>query len=182
MLSLDVALNVSARAFAASRNLIRWHNSAVANDCRSYALRTDIGVPVARVWAAWTNPTSLTRWCAPSAAIRAQTDGSFRVRFDSAVEIDAHVDVFEPRQRLRLILLSGSSAPAFDGVEIDDFVFEAYAATSGEQSRLRLLNSGLPNSPGWDHYYARKRVHWQRALARLKVFLEKNLDREESAL
>ncbi len=149
----------------------------MANEFRSYALRTDISAPVARVWTAWTQPLSLARWCSPSATIRAKPDGSLRVRFDSAVEIDAHIDVFEPAQRLRLLLLSGSSAPAFDGVEVDDFLFEA----DGERSRLRLLNSGLPNDPGWDYYHARKRVHWQRALARLKVFLEKNLDREETA-
>ncbi len=147
------------------------------NAHRSYALRNDIEAPVVRVWTAWINPASLARWCAPSASIRAQAEGSFRVRFDSAVEIDAHIDVFEPGQRLRLILLSGSSAPAFDGVEIDDFLFEA----DGARTRLRLLNSGLPNEPGWDHYYARKRVHWQRALARLKVFLEKDLDRQETS-
>ncbi|MBK6597065.1 MAG: SRPBCC domain-containing protein [Proteobacteria bacterium] len=103
----------------------------MANEFRSYALRTDISAPVARVWTAWTQPLSLARWCSPSATIRAKPDGSLRVRFDSAVEIDAHIDVFEPAQRLRLLLLSGSSAPAFDGVEVDDFLFEA----DGERSR-----------------------------------------------
>lgn len=149
----------------------------MASAVRSYAFRIDIEMPVERVWRAWVTPASLARWCAPSAVIRPQPDGSFRVRFDSAVEMDAHIDVFEPGQRLRLLLLASSSSPAFDGVEVDDFLF----AGTASKTQLRHLNSGLPAGAGWDHYFARKRIHWQRALARLKVFVEKQLDSEETA-
>jgi hypothetical protein len=57
-------------------------------------------------------------------------------------------------------------------VEVDDFLFEP----AGPITRVRLMSVGLPREAAWDDYFARKRVHWQRALARLKVFVEKNLD------
>ncbi len=101
----------------------------------------------------------------------------FQAQFDPQLTIDAHVDVFIPEQRLRLILLPPSGRPRFDGVEVDDFVFEHADATT----RLRLMSSGLPRDAAWDDYYARKRLHWQRALARLKVFVEKGLDVSEGS-
>jgi uncharacterized protein YndB with AHSA1/START domain len=149
----------------------------VSASTRNFAFRIDIGAMADRVWNAWINPTALDRWCAAGARMRPREGGDFIARFDSSLEIDAHIDVFLPAQRLRLILMPPANAPRFEGVEIDDFLFEP----AGGVTRLRLMNSGLPRDPSWDDYFARKRVHWQRALARLKVFVEKNLDRLEDA-
>ena len=41
---------------------------------------------------------------------------------------------------------------------------------------MRLLSSGVPSVQAWVTYYLQKRRHWEMALARLKVFLEKGLD------
>jgi uncharacterized protein YndB with AHSA1/START domain len=142
---------------------------------RNFAFRIDIAATADRVWGAWTNPAALQRWCADGARLRPREGGDFVARFDSSLEIDAHIDIFQPAQRLRLILMPPASAPRFEGVEVDDFLFEP----AGVVTRLRLMNSGLPREPSWDDYFARKRVHWQRALARLKVFVEKQLDRPE---
>jgi hypothetical protein len=109
--------------------------------------------------------------------MRARAGGDFRVRFDSALEVDAHIDVFAPAQRLRLILMPHPGAPKFDGVEVDDFLFEP----AGAATRLRLMSNGVPRDAGWDDYFARKRLHWQRALSRLKVYVEKNLDVTEDS-
>ena len=37
---------------------------------------------------------------------------------------------------------------------------------------LRLLGSGVPESPGWDGTYVRIRLGWERLMARIKVALE----------
>jgi uncharacterized protein YndB with AHSA1/START domain len=139
---------------------------------RNFAFRIDIEAQPARVWNAWIEPASLARWCANDARLRAREGGDFRARFEPGLEIDGHIDVFLPSQRLRLILMPPPSAAKFDGVEVDDFLFEP----AGSATRLRLMSSGLPRDAAWDDYFARKRVHWQRAMARLKVFVEKNLD------
>jgi uncharacterized protein YndB with AHSA1/START domain len=144
----------------------------MSTNARNFAFRIDIDAPPSRVWNAWIDPASLARWCANDARLRAREGGDFRARFEPGLEIDGHIDVFLPSQRLRLILMPPPSARKFDGVEVDDFLFEP----AGPVTRVRLMSSGLPREAAWDDYFARKRVHWQRALARLKVFVEKNLD------
>jgi hypothetical protein len=46
---------------------------------------------------------------------------------------------------------------------------------------VRLLSSGVPSAPAWVTYYLSKRRHWELALTRLKVFLEKGLDQGKPA-
>ena len=78
-------------------------------------------------------------------------------------------------QRMRLILLPTRGMPTSDAVIVEDFLFER-AATS---TVVRLLSSGVPSVQGWVTYYLAKRRHWELALTRLKVFLEKGLDQEQ---
>ena len=47
---------------------------------------------------------------------------------------------------------------------------------SKDGTAIRLLSSGVPSASAWVTYYLRMRRHWELALARLKVFLEKGLD------
>ena len=93
------------------------------------------------------------------------------------VELDAHIDVLVTPQRIRLILLPTRGMPTSDAVIVEDFLFER----DSTGTRLRLLSSGVPSSPPWVTYYLNKRRYWELALTRLKVFLEKGLDQEQSA-
>jgi len=43
------------------------------------------------------------KWCSPNAQIRAQKGGLFRASVDRVTELEAHIDVFDPGRRLRLI-------------------------------------------------------------------------------
>jgi uncharacterized protein YndB with AHSA1/START domain len=139
---------------------------------RGYAHRIDITADVARVWAALTDSAALARWCSPKAEIRAKPGGSFRASVDRVVELDAHIDVFEPARRLRLIYLPNSALPPADSALVDDFLMQSGA---GGGTVVRLLGSGVPDSPEWDTPYLRMRTGWERAIARLKVFVEKQL-------
>jgi hypothetical protein len=64
--------------------------------------------------------------------------------------------------------------PGNDAVIVEDFLFERAHATTV----VRLLSSGVPSAPNWVTYYLTKRRYWELALTRLKVFLEKGLDRD----
>jgi len=57
------------------------------------------------VWRALTEAEHLARWCSPGAQIRPQQGGLFRASVDRVTELEAHIDVFEPARRLRLIYL-----------------------------------------------------------------------------
>jgi uncharacterized protein YndB with AHSA1/START domain len=140
---------------------------------RGYAHRVDIAADGERVWRALTDPACLTRWCAPDARIRPYAGGSFSASVDRVTELDAHIDVCDRGRRLRLILLPSKSLPPAETAIVTDLILEALPAAT----IVRVLGSGIPGEPDWDAQFMRLRAGWERAMARLKVFLEKNLDR-----
>ena len=141
----------------------------MAERTRGYAHRVDITADVKAVWRALTDQDCLTKWCSPEARIRAKPGGSFRASVDRVTELDAHIDVFDPGRRLRLIYLPHAALPVGDTAVVDDFILEP----SKDVTILRLLGSGFPDGPEWEAQYRRLRTGWERAVARLKVFVEK---------
>jgi uncharacterized protein YndB with AHSA1/START domain len=142
---------------------------------RSFAHRVEINAPVQRVWRAFTDSRLLAQWCADGASITPQEKGWLRATFGGGVELDASIDVLVTPQRMRLILLPTRGMPSSDAVIVEDFLFERLTTAS---TAVRLLSSGVPAAQRWVTYYLHKRRHWELALTRLKVFLEKGLDEE----
>jgi uncharacterized protein YndB with AHSA1/START domain len=147
----------------------------VSESFRSFAHRVEIGAPVQRVWRAFTDSRLLAAWCAEGASITPREKGWLRATFGGGVELDASIDVLVTPQRMRLILLPTRGMPSADAVIVEDFLFERLTPTS---TAVRLLSSGVPAAQRWVTYYLQKRRHWEMALTRLKVFLEKGLDEE----
>jgi uncharacterized protein YndB with AHSA1/START domain len=135
---------------------------------RGYAHRVDVLADAEAVWRALTDGAQLTRWCSPQAQIRARQGGLFRASVDRVTEFEAHIDVFEPPRRLRLIYLPGPELPPAQTVMVDDFILEPRP----RGTIVRLLGSGVPATPEWDTQYRRLRASWQQALSRLKVLVE----------
>ncbi len=135
---------------------------------RGYAHRIDVTVGPAGVWTALTTTAGLRAWCSPAAEIRARPGGHFRASVDRITELEAHIDVFEPERRLRLIYLPCAALPATDSALVDDFILDA----SGGGTILRLLGSGIPTDAAWDAPFVRLRVSWERAMTRLKTLLD----------
>jgi uncharacterized protein YndB with AHSA1/START domain len=146
----------------------------MAQRLRGYAHRTDIAASVQSVWSAMTDSESLARWCSPDAWIRPKPGGLFRATVDRVTQLEAHIDVCEPARRMRLIYLPCSALPA-DETVTDDFML----ATHPKGTILRLIGSGFVASEAGDVQYRRMRTGWERALARLKVFVEQ-LERKAS--
>jgi len=136
---------------------------------RGYAHRVDVLADVKAVWQALTDPTELTRWCSPKAVITPRQGGLFRASVDRVTEFEAQIDVFEPERRLRLLYLPASALPRADTVMVDDFILDPVPGGT----IVRLLGSGVPGSPEWDTQYWRLRTSWLQAMARLKVFVER---------
>ena len=145
---------------------------------RSFAHRVEIAAPVERAWRAFTDSRLLARWCADDATITPREKGRLHVIFGGDVELDAHIDVLVTPQRIRLILLPTAGMPTSEAVIVEDFLFERASPTV---TVVRLLSSGVPAAPAWVTYYLHKRRHWELALTRLKVFLEKGLDQDKPA-
>jgi uncharacterized protein YndB with AHSA1/START domain len=140
---------------------------------RGYAHRVDIAADVAQVWKGLTESEHLVRWCSPAAQIRARQGGTFRASVDRVTELEAHIDIFEPARRMRLIYLPSNLLPPAESAIVEDFILDP--AETG--TILRLLGSGFPATAEWDTHYRRLRLGWQQAMTRLKVLVEKQLGR-----
>ncbi|HMK87141.1 MAG TPA: SRPBCC domain-containing protein [Steroidobacteraceae bacterium] len=137
---------------------------------RGYAHLIEINVPVARVWRALTEPALVRIWSGFEAQIDAREGGLYRIGKLSAGGREAHIDIFDPNRRLRLIYMSAPDLPSSDSAIVDDFLLDV---RKGEgTTSLRLLGSGVPESSDWDQPYVKIRMGWERFMARIKVALE----------
>jgi uncharacterized protein YndB with AHSA1/START domain len=147
----------------------------MAHETRGYAHRVDIRADIADVWQALVDPARLMRWYGPQARVDAREGGSYWVRVDADVTREAHIDVYQPPRRLRLIYMPQAGLPGEDAVMVDDFLLHSEVAPpgkSGSLTILRLLGSGIPEGGPWDPWFLRLRSGWERGLLRLKVLLE----------
>ncbi len=144
---------------------------------RGYAHRVDIRADINEVWQSLIEPARLARWYGPRALVDARAGGSYWIRADADLTREAHIDVFLPPRRLRLIYMPLPELPDDDAVIVDDFLLDRDAAGTGETAGpptvLRLLGSGVPETRAWDSMYARLRSGWERSLLRLKASLER---------
>jgi uncharacterized protein YndB with AHSA1/START domain len=147
----------------------------MAQHTRGYAHRVDIRAEIAEVWRSLIEPARLARWYAPQARVDAREGGSFWIRIDAELTREAHIDVYQPPRRLRLIYMPLPGLADDDAVLVDDFLLHsavAAAETAGALTILRLLGSGIPEGQAWDPMYLRLRSGWERRLLRLKASLE----------
>jgi uncharacterized protein YndB with AHSA1/START domain len=140
------------------------------NGTRGYAHLVEVDVPVGRVWRALTDPGLIRIWSGQEAEIDARQGGSYRLGNLNDGGREAHIDIFEVNRRLRLIYLKSSDWPAGDSAVVDDFLLDVRKGDG--TTSLRLLGSGVPESPAWDRSYVRIRMGWERLMARIKVTLE----------
>jgi hypothetical protein len=150
----------------------------MADGTRGYAQRVDIRADIEVVWRALLEPTTLALWYAPGARVDAREGGIYCVRHRDDLEREAHIDVFLPPRRLRLIYMPLPGLPDEGAVMVEDFLLDrdpaaARAEGVGAVTVLRLMGSGIPEGSDWHATYVALRCGWERALLRLKVLLER---------
>jgi uncharacterized protein YndB with AHSA1/START domain len=147
----------------------------MAQQTRGYAHRVDIRAAITEVWQSLVDPARLARWYAPQARVDAREGGSFWVRIDAELTREAHIDVYQPPRRLRLIYMPSPELPSDETVIVDDFMLHSEAVApekGGALTILRVLGSGIPEGQEWNPLYLRLRTGWERRLLRLKASLE----------
>src|SRR5277367_3159945 len=140
------------------------------NGTRGYAHLVEVEVPAARVWRALTDPRLIRIWSGQEAEIDPREGGLYRIVNRETGALEAHIDIFEPNRRLRLIYLNGRDSPPSDSAAIDDFILDVRPGES--KTSLRLLGSGISDAAAWDQIYVKIRLGWERFLSRIKVTLE----------
>jgi uncharacterized protein YndB with AHSA1/START domain len=155
----------------------------MAQHTRGYAHRVDIRVDIAEVWQSLIEPARLARWYAPQARVDAREGGSFWMRIDGDLTREAHIDIYQPPRRLRLIYMPMPGLPSDDAVMVDEFLLhsDTAAGKAGALTIVRLLGSGVPEGQAWDPLYLRLRGGWERALLRLKASLEPASGRKQAS-
>ncbi len=149
----------------------------MADGTRGYAHRVDIVADIELVWRALTEPAMLAQWYAPGARVDAREGGVYNARHGE-LEREAHIDVFLPPRRLRLIYMPLPNLPDDGTVLVEDMLLDrdpnsARQLGVGGVTVLRLMGSGIPEGPDWHPTYVALRRGWERSLPRLKVMLEK---------
>src|SRR5260370_41928121 len=102
----------------------QWHNALMSGKERGYAHRVDIRADVQQVWRAFTDAEQLKGWCSPDAEIPARKGGLFRASLDRVTEFEAHIDVSEPRRRVRLVYQPSPASPRAETVIVVDFLLQ----------------------------------------------------------
>ena len=149
---------------------------------RGYVHRVDIRAEAADVWQALIDPVILARWHVPNARVDAREGGSYWTRLGPKFEREAHIDIYKPPQRLRLLYMPSPDLPDTGVVPVDDFLIDKDAAASRTAgctvTVVRLIGSGIPEAHEWDPVYTRLRGGWERALLRLKAMFERSGEAE----
>lgn len=145
---------------------------------RGYVHRVDIRAEATDVWQALIDPAILTRWYVSNARVDAREGGSYWTRLGPKFEREAHIDIYKPPQRLRLLYMPAAELPDTGVVPVDDFLLDRDEAASRSAGSavtvVRLMGSGIPESREWDAMYIRLRGGWERALLRLKALFERS--------
>src|SRR5579863_8812941 len=87
----------------------------MADGTRGYAHRVDIVADIELVWRALTEPAMLAQWYAPDARVDAR---------EGELEREAHIDVFLPPRRLRLIYMPLPNLPDDGTVLVEDVLLD----------------------------------------------------------
>jgi uncharacterized protein YndB with AHSA1/START domain len=134
---------------------------------RSHEHEMEIQAPAEAVWRALTDGDELVRWFAEDARTTPGEGGSVWLSWGGEYAGESRIDVWEPSRRLRLLDSSGDD-PAVTLVE------EWTLETRGGTTVLRLVHSGILDSPDWDGMYDGTNQGWEIFLRTLRHYLERH--------
>jgi uncharacterized protein YndB with AHSA1/START domain len=131
----------------------------------------NIHAPVDAIWRALTEAEELKRWLVESAHVEPEVGGVYRLIFGDGLETDWRIATWQPGERLRLV----SQMPTSTG----EPVVEEYTLEKGESAIvLRVVTSGIPDTPDWDGFVEGTRKGRVLASYALRHYLERHLGKD----
>ena len=118
---------------------------------REYTHEIKLEADQAAVWAALTEAGELGRWLVEVARVEPRVGGVYELNFGDGVQLQSHIETWEPGRHLRIF------GP---GPIIQEYTLEK----DGESTTLRVVTSGIPDSPGWDGFVEGGRRGWEISL------------------
>lgn len=147
---------------------------------RGYLQTLRCDVSVEQIWQALVLPEALKLWHVDEAVVDARQGGRYGYRSRLFGTREAHIDVFEPGRRLRLIFDPNPAwPPPGNAVIVEDFLLDTrLTGTRTAQGQLRVLGSGVPGAAEWNATLRRLQAGWAVAFSYLQQRLEsRDLDR-----
>lgn len=129
-----------------------------------------IDAPIEAVWKAITDAEELTRWFVEAAHVEPGVGGTIQLSWDGPPKGSTRIDVWEPNQTLRVML--GPVSPKQDASIkiVDEYTIERRDG----KTVLRLVSSGIPDSPDWDGFYNGTDSGWPSFFRTLRHYLERH--------
>lgn len=144
---------------------------------RNIEREIEINAPVEAVWKALTEAEELTRWFSEEARVTPGVGGSIWVSWGEGQSGDTRIETWEPNRRLRLRNLPWEAKDSQYNEEaaastpiIQEYTLESRGGTTV----LRLVDSGMPDTPEWDGMYDGKSRGWEMFFNGLRHYLEKH--------
>lgn len=131
----------------------------------------DIAAPVSAVWKAVSDGEEITRWFAPEAKVEPREGGSYWLSFGEGMAGTAVIEVWEPERHLRTLEIQDPGSSLSDASVVVEYFLEELPSGT----RLRLVQSGIPETSDWDDYYADTNRGWKMFLVGLRHYMEKHL-------
>lgn len=133
--------------------------------------RTRIRTTPARVWEAWADPQQIANWFVDRAEGRAIPGEIMTWMFD-AFNIRQPVPIVEAKPGETFVIGSGDTPGPYG----HPYLLEITIARDGDQTVVRLVNSGFSEDANFDEEYSGVVSGWQMALGVLKHWLERYPD------
>ncbi len=130
-----------------------------------------IDAPLEAVWKAISDGEELTRWFVEEASVEAGVGGTITISWGGGAEGKGRIDEWEPNRKLRKTLMPFEMGKAnYDGTTpmVDEYTIERRDG----KTVLRLVSSGIPNTPEWDGFYNGTNSGWPSFFRTLRHYLE----------
>ena len=144
---------------------------------REHETEIEIRAPREAVWRALADADELAKWFVDEARIESREGGTYWRSFGEGLGSDARIEAWEPERRLRVVNAPVTEPDAAEKVwhlerEAEPMVEEYFLETRGDVTALRVVQSGIPDSPEWDGFYEGTRRGWRIAFTGLRFYLE----------
>jgi uncharacterized protein YndB with AHSA1/START domain len=147
---------------------------------RTIVSEIEIDATIEAVWKALTDAEELTRWLASEARVTPGVGGSMWLSWGEGQSGESRIETWEPGRRLIIRNLPWDSAgdcggqydekAATETPMIQEFILES----RGGKTVLRLVDSGIPDSPEWEGMYDGKTRGWLMFFQALRHYLVKH--------
>ena len=151
---------------------------------RTIQSEIEIDAPIEVVWKALTEAEELTRWLSDEARVTPGVGGSFWVSWGEGQAGESRIEVWEPGRRLAMRNLPRKGARQDDENAAGEtpMIQEYTLETRAGKTVLRLVDSGIPDSPEWDGMYDGKSRGWKMFFQALRHYLEKHSGKPRTSI